>query len=192
MSSMHSITDNPFKKKKLRQDVIIKMSDGRQIDGKLFVGYNERILDVLNDGRTFVPIENDEGNLLILSKNAIVSLDTHDVTAFATKVNIAGTSAATAQPLIQQYDGISPYKVLELPEGSDIAKVRKRYLKIRELLNVSVLEEAGIDKVMLSLAKLYLTQIENAYQLIARADMQKSTAEEQNSTGEATDEDDQL
>ena len=180
MSSMHSITDNPFKKKKLRQDIIMTLSDGRQIDGKVFVGYNERILDVLNDKRTFIPIENDDGNLLIVSKDSIVSVDTHDVTAFA-KVSIAGGSA-TSQPIIQQYDGISPYKILELPENSEIAKVRKRYLKIREILNIPMLEEAGVDKVMLSLGKLYLTQIENAYQLIARAERQKNNLPEE--TGE--------
>lgn len=181
MSGMHSITDNPFKKKKLRQDISLKLSDGRKIDGKLFVGYNERILDVLNDKRTFIPVENDDGNLLIVAKTSIVSIDTHDVTAFASK---AISSSSSAQSVVQQYDGISPYKVLELPDGSEIDKVRKRYLKIRELLNLSVLEEAGVDKVMLSLGKLYLTQIENAYQMIARADLQKSSASHDNEIGQ--------
>ena len=183
MSGMHSITDNPFKKKKLRQDISLKLSDGRKIDGKLFVGYNERILDVLNDKRTFIPVENDEGNLLIVAKASIISIDTHDVTAFASKA-IASSSSSSSQPAVQQYDGISPYKVLELPDGSEIDKVRKRYLKIRELLNLSAMEEAGVDKVMLSLGKLYLTQIENAYQMIARADLQKSSASQEEGTAQ--------
>ena len=175
MSGMHSITDNPFRKKKLRQDIAITLSDGRHIDGKFFVGYNERILDVLNDSRTFIPIEDEDGNVLIISKTAILSVDTRHVTAFAPNGKAKEGYGTAPQAMICNYDGISPYKVLELPENCEIGRVRKRYLKIRELLNFSALEEAGVDKVMLSLAKLYLTQIENAYQVIARMDMQKSS-----------------
>lgn len=162
---MHSITDNPFKLKKLRQDLILTLTDGRIINAKIFVGYNERILDVLNDNRDFVPIEDDEGNILIIAKSSIVTADTQQVTAFSTmKKNKDGAGDSTT--IIQSFEGISPYRILELENGADMQKVRKRYLKIRELLNIRSFEDAGVDKVIISLAKLYLTQIDTAYQMI--------------------------
>lgn len=185
-SGMHSIADNPFKMKKLRHDITVVLTDGRTIEGKIFVGYNERILDVLNDKRTFVPMEDEDGNIIIISKDAVVTADTRDVAHSAARSALRGKSTTH----IAKYEGISPYKVLELPDGTDITKVRKRYLKIREILNLSALEEAGVDKIIMSLAKLYLTQIETAYQMVSRIEQAKLKEQDslENQLGAANDE----
>lgn len=168
MTNMHSLTDNPFATKKLRQDVTITLLDGTEIDCKLFVGYNERILDVLNDNRSFIPVEDNEGRILVIAKSSIMTANTQQITAFNTTKNLINKNLPPVQNIT--YEGISPYHVLELPDNSPLEKVRKRYLKIRELLNIENLEQSGTNPVMISLARLYLKQIEAAYLAIAKLD----------------------
>ena len=168
MANMHSLTDNPFATKKLRQDVTITLLDGTEMDCKLFVGYNERILDVLNDSRNFIPVEDSDGRIIVIAKSSIMTANTQQITAFSTNKTLINKNLPPVQTIT--YEGISPYHVLELPDNSPIDKVRKRYLKIRDFLNIENLEQSGANPVIISLAKLYLKQIETAYLAIAKLD----------------------
>jgi|GEM_PF-1937684 len=67
---------------KLRDEIAIKMSDGEVLCGRIFVGFNERPLDIFNDTRTFIPIEIEKNNQLVLvSKKHIAMIDTFESTA---------------------------------------------------------------------------------------------------------------
>lgn len=60
---------------KLRQEIVLKLNDGNIFLGRIFLGFNERILDMLNDDRKFIPIELDTKNVILIAKNSIVSVD---------------------------------------------------------------------------------------------------------------------
>ena len=40
--------------------------------------------------------------------------------------------------------------------------------KIKEMINIPLFEKAGADKIVISLASLYLKQIDNAYRMIIK------------------------
>jgi hypothetical protein len=79
--------DIDTKNKKLRQEIVVKMLDGNIFCGKIFLGFNERIIDVMNDTRNFIPVELDTHEIVILSKSAIIAIDALQKTSNYSKEN---------------------------------------------------------------------------------------------------------
>ncbi len=59
---------------KMKTAVTVHLQDGTSQHGHAFVGHGQRIVDALNDSRTFLPFECEDGLLVVLSKAAIHSL----------------------------------------------------------------------------------------------------------------------
>ncbi len=57
-----------------KMGVTIVTTDGKKMDGYLFVAKNDRLVDVVNDDRMFLPFETDEGDFVILNKTLIAKL----------------------------------------------------------------------------------------------------------------------
>lgn len=64
------------KPKKLRQEIIVKMTDGTIFCGRVFLGLNERVPDVMNNPNHFLTMELENNQILVLSKRAISAVDT--------------------------------------------------------------------------------------------------------------------
>lgn len=52
----------------------INLSDGSSVTGKIYLTQSQRPLDMLNDGRAFVPVDSEDG-LVVVAKAHIVSVD---------------------------------------------------------------------------------------------------------------------
>ncbi len=52
--------------------VELHKDDGSVLDGFVYVGGQERILDLLNNHERFVPFELNDGTMIMVNKNAIV------------------------------------------------------------------------------------------------------------------------
>lgn len=76
-------TGDTYRVHKTRHRVRITQSDGVATDGYLFLGSSERILDVLNDARRFLPLEAAEGQLILMAKSAILRVEPIEDTAGA-------------------------------------------------------------------------------------------------------------
>ncbi len=59
---------------KLRVGVEITLIDGSRMSGNLFLNRDERVLDLINDQRAFVPFEDASGAVSVLSKTAIMRI----------------------------------------------------------------------------------------------------------------------
>ncbi len=57
---------------KFRLEVEITLIDGSRMSGNLFLNIDERLLDLINDGRAFVPFEDTSGAVSMLSKTTII------------------------------------------------------------------------------------------------------------------------
>jgi len=57
--------------------VTVRMFDGASFRGFIYLQSNERLQDILNDQRHFIPvrIRSEKGDMAILSKRYIVSID---------------------------------------------------------------------------------------------------------------------
>ena len=51
--------------------VEVLLNNGSLLIGYLFLGNGERVLDLLNDARPFLPFRQDDANLLIIAKTSI-------------------------------------------------------------------------------------------------------------------------
>lgn len=64
---------------KKRLKVYVKMSDGQRMLGYLFISNDERLQDILNDERTFLPLhalsDNGKYQLVVLSKRFIQQVE---------------------------------------------------------------------------------------------------------------------
>jgi len=54
--------------------VTIRQYDGSDIEGYLFVPVHDRLVDVMNDERQFLPFESEQGEFIVLAKASIVSI----------------------------------------------------------------------------------------------------------------------
>lgn len=61
-------------KQKLMAEVEVTMSDGSTLRGNFFLNPQERIVDMLNDDRQFLPFANDDGIVTVIAKSAINSI----------------------------------------------------------------------------------------------------------------------
>ena len=57
---------------KLKVEVEITLIDGSRMSGNLFLNRDERVLDLFNDRRAFVPFEDASGAVSVLSKTTII------------------------------------------------------------------------------------------------------------------------
>ncbi len=70
--------------KKLRQEIVVKTTDGSLFCGRIFLGLNERVLDVMNNPHHFLSIELESNQIIILAKHGISAIDTLEKTAGGT------------------------------------------------------------------------------------------------------------
>jgi hypothetical protein len=61
-------------KQKLMAEVEVSMTDGSALRGNFFLNPQERIVDMLNDERNFLPFVNEDGVVVVIAKTAISSI----------------------------------------------------------------------------------------------------------------------
>ncbi len=54
--------------------VRVRLMDGTEIKGRIFTRQGDRVIDLLNDTREFIPFENDETSIIVLNKAAIMGI----------------------------------------------------------------------------------------------------------------------
>ena len=58
-------------RQKVKTEVELLLSDGTELRGHLFVNPQDRLLETLNDDRTFLPIEGYDGGVTVINKSTI-------------------------------------------------------------------------------------------------------------------------
>ncbi|MEM6414295.1 MAG: J domain-containing protein [Pseudomonadota bacterium] len=65
--------------------VSVALAGGERFDGSVYLKYDERITDLLNDGRAFIPIKQETGDVAIVAKTNILSLQERRVSGSGTE-----------------------------------------------------------------------------------------------------------
>ena len=58
-------------KQKLMDEVVVTLTDGTVLQAYFFRNPSERIIDLLNDDRTFLPLTDKDGIISFITKSAI-------------------------------------------------------------------------------------------------------------------------
>ena len=61
-------------KQKLMSEVEVFMTDGSILTGNFFLNPQERIVDMLNDDRDFLPFTNQDETVTVIAKSSISSI----------------------------------------------------------------------------------------------------------------------
>ena len=63
--------DSDQRRKKSRIEVELYLDDGSHFLGKFGIGQSERLSDMMNDDRNFLPLETSEGHVVMIRKTVI-------------------------------------------------------------------------------------------------------------------------
>ena len=145
---------------KRRASAEIELVDGRVIKVLLFVSPQGRILDMLNDGRAFLPVESEEGEVAFLRKEAI-----RRVTPLAAAKDKPrsdhGTSGHTAAPSAE--DSADPFELLGVDRDATSEAIREAYRQRCRENHPDRLQALGLGKEYVELATKRMASINAAY-----------------------------
>ncbi|HXI87935.1 MAG TPA: J domain-containing protein [Parvularculaceae bacterium] len=156
--------------------VIIALSGQEPTEAFVFLSYDERLTDLLNDARAFIPVKREDGSINLIAKSSISwmtetpeldeSASTETVADEAQESDCILQSAAPNLTPFRPRRTTDPYEVLGAPPGATIAEVRRAYkARIKAVLPDML---AGLDADLERAAVLAAQKVNHAYQSIMR------------------------
>jgi len=145
---------------KLKVDVQVELNTGKQFLGAFFLRRNQRVSEVLNDERVFLPVELTDGLIIQLPKGTIAKVTTLDQDVDA--------------ELVQD-----PYDVLGLLENAPDGEVESTYLRRAKSYRPDMIQAAGLPAEFIETANTQMARINEAYERItaSRKEQGESAAE---------------
>lgn len=142
------LKDASFRTKtKVRVD--LQLEDRSTLDGFVFCGQGERISDILNDAREFLPFETHTKDIMMLRKGIISSIVTREDSGKKKLVT-------------------DPFEVLGIPPGSSRDEIRQAYHQKVRLYHPDKLTSLDLPEDITSYASDTLARINSAYDIVMR------------------------
>jgi DnaJ-domain-containing protein 1 len=133
---------------KFRIGVAITLTDGSTVAGDVFVVKGQRLTDLLNDDRAFVPVDLGSGEVSVVAKSTIASARTAgDVTA----------------------DNDDPYAVLRVDPRAPNEEVRAAWMTRVKACHPDRLVALDLDPEIVQAARKVSQRINAAYDSIVRS-----------------------
>jgi hypothetical protein len=164
---------------KRRASAEIELVDGRVMQVLLFVSPQGRILDMLNDGRAFLPVENGEGEVAFLRKEAIRRVTPAAPAKDKARAEDAGFGRAAPPPPSDTGD---PYELLGVSKDASGEAIREAYRQRCRENHPDRLQALGLCKEYVDLATKRMAAINAAYDRLREL---RRTAETQGADAEA-------
>ncbi len=132
---------------KFKIEVEVHLDDGSLFLGMVSVRLGQRVSELMNDERQFLPIQMPEGNVVILRKTAIfkvVPLDQH----------------------IEHDKILDPYDILGVPRGVSDEELTRFYHKVLKENHPDKVQSAGLSPQYMDMATSRMIRINDAYERI--------------------------
>lgn len=123
------------------------LNDGATVEGDVFVLNGQRIQDLLNDDRAFLPVDEGGGIVTMVAKTAIAR----------------ASAIGEAKPV----DG-DPYAILRIEKTASNAEVREAWMKRLKTAHPDRLIALSLDAEILDAARRASQRINAAYDTIVR------------------------
>lgn len=124
----------------------------------VFLRLGERIIDLLNDDRRFIPVRNDTGEMLFLAKTSIVSLIEQERAE-----EKAEEAPHKEEPRKTNFD---PYKVLRINPAASLDAIRSAYKERIKAVHPDTIAALDLDEDLSRAALLAAQKVNYAYKVI--------------------------
>ena len=142
-------------------DVEFSLDDGSRILCKLALAQGERLSDVMNDARTFLPVETTHGQVVLLRKDTISKVVQLDQQANNAEVT-------------------DPYQLLGIPKHISTEELTRAYRSLCAENHPDKLHAIGVSPVFIEMANSRLARINDAYdRILALRQTQQTTSSAQ-------------
>lgn len=131
-------------------------------EGYVFLAYNQRLSDLLNDDRDFLPLETDEGEVKVVSKRAIMEVE---VLEFDRAEAPRGKRAEDVVAVLSA----NAYDVLGVLHDADDATIRLRYSALKDEVSRAKLAAMTANTDLLLAAEQIGKRYDAAYDSITNA-----------------------
>ena len=139
--------ESGHKLSKIDVEVQVQLDDGSQFLGVLSLGQGQRVSDLMNDERSFIPIQLQGGSVVIQRKSAI----------------------AKVAPLDQHVDQdkiSDPYEILGVPHSVSDEELKKFYHNLCAENHPDRVQSSGLSPHFVEMANSRMIRINDAYQRI--------------------------
>jgi hypothetical protein len=134
---------------KVKIEVEIELLDGRIMLGHVFGAPKQRLSDLLNDDRQFVPFESSAGIVTVVRKSSIMR-------------------ATPVQQTAQVDPEKDPYKILGVAQTISDEKLKEAYHQLGRQTHPDRLFALGLPKEFVDLANERMARVNDAYRRIAQ------------------------
>lgn len=146
-----------FKKKLL---VELELDTGTLMNGYLFLGQTQRLSDLMNDDRTYLPFEDMDGGITIFTKGMARRVK---------PVEKAQTAAAG--------DSVDPYALLGVAKDATEVQLREAYHRKVQETHPDKLSNLGLSPELVKYAHERMSRINEAYNKIRMARRKAAAAQ---------------
>jgi len=129
----------------------------------IFLKIDERIIDLLNDGRDFIPVRKDSGEMLFLAKNSIVSLLEDEKETKQKYEEKYDEKVETEEVRKSSFD---PYKVLRVNQDASNEEIRRAYKERIKAVHPDTIAALDLDEDLSRAALLAAQKVNYAYKII--------------------------
>jgi len=131
-------------------------------EGCVFLAYSQRLSDLLNDDRDFLPLETDEGEVKVISKRAIMEVE-------VLEMDKANAPRGARLDDVVSVLSANAYDILGTPYNADDATIRLHYLELKEAVSAERLAALTSNKDLLAAAEQIGKRYDTAYDSITNA-----------------------
>jgi hypothetical protein len=122
-------------RRKMEVAVTMSLAHDEIFSGAVFLDADERLIDLLNDDRAFIPVRRDDGATVIVAKSNIVSIVERNIAADAGGRDEAPGAEHAQHDSAEREKSeperprrtFDPYKVLRIAPDATIEEVRRAY-----------------------------------------------------------------
>jgi len=143
-------------------DVRLDLIGGDPVNAVVYLAIGQRLTDLLNDERGFIPIRKENGETMIIAKSQIASITEQE----AVQENSSGADPSDAPRMPRK--AFDPYAMLRVAPDASLDDIRAAYKARIKAVHPDTIAALDLDDDIAKAALLSAQKVNYAYQKIIR------------------------
>ena len=152
--------------------VKVTLAGQEPFDATVFLAIGDRLIDLLNDDRAFIPVKRSDGDTIIVAKTQIISIVEADAEMEEEAPEAADNSSS---PQRKKFD---PYAMLRIAPDASVDEIRAAYKSRLKAVHPDSIAALGLDDELTKAALQTTQKLNYAYRKIMK-DLEDAPEEQQ-------------